>query len=158
DHDSADDEREADDANEYGEDAVRRGLIDADDGVGREHAEVIRLLRLEPPRATKGDGRFVLRRDHLRHVVRLHRQLERPPGTEQHVELAERNDRERVLRLAEHRPFFLADADDPKVHALDLYDLVDRVDVLAEQAIGRLPPENGHRAIAVYFRGTHHAP
>ncbi len=63
DDDAADDERQPDDADEHREDAVGRRLVDAEDRVGREHAEVVGLLRLEPARAAQRDGRLVLRRD-----------------------------------------------------------------------------------------------
>ena len=52
---------------------------------------------------------------------------------------------ELVLRLAEDRPALRADADDAEVHALDLDDLVDRIDGRAEQPVGGLPAEHGDR-------------
>jgi len=50
------------------------------------------------------------------------------------------------LRLAEHRAFLGADADDAEVHALDLYRLVERVDGRSEKPIGGLPAEHGDGA------------
>ena len=43
----------ADDADEHGEDAVGRRVVDVEDRVRREDAEVVRLLRLQPPRALR---------------------------------------------------------------------------------------------------------
>ena len=53
--------------------------------------------------------------------------------------------RELVLRLAEQRALLRADAHDLEVHAFDLDDLVERIDVRAEQAIGRLPADDRDR-------------
>ena len=52
-------------------------------------------------------------------------------------------------------PFLLADADDAEVHAFDLDDLVERIDVGAEQPIGGLPAEHGDRPAAVDFGRAH---
>ena len=70
---------------------------------------------------------------------------EPPPRAEHHLKLAERDDRELVLRLAEQRAALGADADDAEMHAFDLDHLVERIDVGAEQAVGRLPAEHDHR-------------
>ena len=65
----------------------------------------------------------------LRDVARLDGQRQRAARSEHHLELAERDDRELVLRLAEQRAALRADADDAEVHAFDLDDLVERIDV-----------------------------
>ena len=46
DDDAADDQRQRDDADEHGEDAVGRRVVDVEDRVRGEHAEVVRLARL----------------------------------------------------------------------------------------------------------------
>ena len=61
----------ADDADEHGEDAVGRRVVDVEDRVGREHAEVVGLLRLQPPRDPQRDRRVVHRLRDLREVARL---------------------------------------------------------------------------------------
>ena len=64
------------------------------------------------------------------------------------LERAERDDRELVLRLPEGATLLLADADDAEVEPSDLDHLVERIDG-AEQAVGDLPAEDGHRAAAI---------
>ena len=81
----------------------------------------------------------------------LDQELHAEPRAEHLLELAERDDRELVLGLAEHRALLLADADDPEVLALDRDDLVDRVR-RTEEPLGRLPAEHGQRTAAIDFR------
>ena len=50
DDDAADDQRQRDDADEHGEDAVGRLAVEVEERVRREHAEVVGLLRLQAPR------------------------------------------------------------------------------------------------------------
>ena len=50
DDDAADDQRQRDDADQHREDAVGRRVVDVENRVRREHAEVVGLLRLEPAR------------------------------------------------------------------------------------------------------------
>ena len=143
DHDAADDERQRDDADQHGEDAVGRRVVDVEDRVRREHAEVVRLLRLQPPRDAQRDRRLVHRlRRSARRSRGLTRQRQRAPRAEHHLELPERDDRELVLRLAEQRAALGADADDAEVDAFDLDDLVERIDVGAEQPVGGLPADH----------------
>ena len=85
--------------------------------------------------------RLVHRLRDLREVARLDRQRQLTPRSEHLLELAERDDRELVLRLAEQRALLRADADDAEVHAFDLDDLVERIDVGAEQPVGGLPAD-----------------
>ena len=66
-------------------------------------------------------------------------------GAEHLAEGAERDDGEVVLRVAEGGSLLLADADDAVVQRADLDHLVERVD-RAEQLVGDLPPDDGHRA------------
>ena len=149
DDDAADDERQRDDADEHGEDAVGGRVVDVQDRVGREHAEVVGLLRLEAA------ARSAARSSHRpspRRIRERSRGLtvsdQRPARSEDHLELAERDDGELVLRLAEERSALRAHADDAEVDAFDLDDLVERIDLGAEQPIGRLPAEHGDRARA----------
>ena len=52
----------ADDADEHREDAARGRVVDVEDRVGGEDAEVVRLLRLQPARDPQRDRRVVHRR------------------------------------------------------------------------------------------------
>src|ERR1043166_956492 len=61
DDDAADDERQADDADEDREDAVGGRVVDADDGVGGECPEVVRLLWLQPAGTAQRQRGLVLR-------------------------------------------------------------------------------------------------
>ena len=64
DDDAADHERQRDDADEDREEAGRRRAVDAEQRVGREHAEVVRLLRPQPPLDPHRHRRIVHRRLH----------------------------------------------------------------------------------------------
>ena len=61
----------ADDADEHREDAVGRRVVDVENRVRREDAEVVRLLRLEPARRAQRHRRLVHRLRDLRDVARL---------------------------------------------------------------------------------------
>ena len=91
----------------------------------------------------------------LRDVARLDGQRQLAARSEHHLELAERDHRELVLRLAEQRPALRAHADDAEVHAFDLDDLVERIDVGAEQPVGGLPADDGDRPRALDFGRAH---
>ena len=97
----ADDERQRDDADQHREDAVRRLAVEREERFGREQAEVVRLLRPEAPRDPQRQRRVVHRLVELRDVLRLDRQRQLPARAENHLELAERDDGERVLRAAQ---------------------------------------------------------
>ena len=100
--------------------------------------------------------RRVVHRDRQqRRVSRLDEQRQRLPRTEDFLVDAERNDRERVERVPEDAALFRADADDAEMHALNLNDLVDRVD-FAKQAIGDIGPEQRHRPVALDLNRAHH--
>ena len=150
DDDAADHERQRDDADQHGEDAVGGRVIDVEDRVGGEHAEVVGLLRLQAAarsaarRSPRPSPAAICARSRGLTVSDSDRR-----DAEQHLELAERNDRELVLRLAEQRALLRADADDAEVHALDLDDLVERIDVGAEQPVGRLPADHRRPAARV---------
>ena len=64
---------------------------------------------------------------------------------------------ELVLRPAEDRSLFLADADDAEVGAFDLDDLVQRIDLGAEQPVRGLPADHGDRPGRVDLRRGHEA-
>src|SRR5712691_533615 len=158
DHDSADHQRQRDDADQHRKDAVGRGVIDVEDRVGREDAEVVRLLRLQPARDAQRHGRLLDRLRDLGDLVRLHRQRDPRPRSEHHLKPEKRNHRELVLRLAEQRAALRADADDAEMHPFDLNDLVERIDVPAEQPIRGLPAEHDDRARGLDFRRAHQPP
>jgi hypothetical protein len=125
--------------------------------VSEVNIEIVRLLRLEPPRAPEGHDRLVHRRHDERDVARPDRERQRPARPEHHLELTERNHGELVLRLAQQRAPFGAHADDPEMYALDLDSLLQRVDIRSKQPIGRLPPDDGDRPCAVDFDRAHQA-
>ena len=121
-------------------------MVDAQDRVRGEHPEVVRFAGLQPPLDPHRDGRIVHRR--LRDVggPRLDQQLQVRPLAEPLLEFAERDDREVVLRVAEERPLFLADAHDPEVQSRELDDLVERI-FASEQLVRDVPADQRHRHV-----------
>ena len=104
--------------------------------VGIEDREIVGLARLQPPRDPQRERRVVDRGLDLVEIARLHRHRQLPARAEDLLKLPERNDGELVLRLAEQRAAPGADADDAEMHALDLDDLVERIDIRSEQPFG----------------------
>ncbi len=155
DHDSADHEREADHADQHREDAVGRRVVDIENRVRGEDAEVVTRFRLQATGNPQRERRFVHRLRDQRDVARLHRDRQPGPRAEDHLKLAERDDRELILRLPEERAALGAHADDAEVDAFELDHLVQWIEVGAKQPIGGPPAEHDHRTCGVDFRGAH---
>ena len=146
----------ADDADQHREDAVGRRVVDVEDRVRREDAEVVGLLRLQPPRDAQRDRRFVHRLRDLRDVARLDRQID-SGGREPNIiwNWPSGMTANSSCDWPSSEPRLRADADDAEVDAFDLDDLVERIDVGAEQPIGGLPAEHGDRPRRVDLGRAH---
>ena len=130
---------------EHGEDAVGRRVIDAEQRVRREHAEVVRLVRAQPALDAQRHRRVVHGRLHHFGRLRLDDQLQAEhPRAEHLLEVAERDDREVVLRIAERGPLLLVTPTTRKCMRADRDRLVDRID-RPEQLVGDVPADDGHR-------------
>src|SRR5205814_5110044 len=99
------------------------------------------LLRLQTALRPQRDRRLVHRLLHPIELARLHADRQLPARPEDGLELRQRDDRELVLRSPEDRAALRAHPDDAEMHALDLDDLLQRIDRLAEQAIGGPPAD-----------------
>ena len=104
-----------------GEDAGRRLVVEFEERVRREDAEVVRLASAAAAAAiaqrhASSSSIAVCTSDGSR---RPHGELQRLARAEDPLERAERNHRELVLRLAEDRSLLRRDADDPEVDAAD---------------------------------------
>ena len=128
DHNPADHQRQPDDPDQHGKNAVRGLMVDVQNRVRRKQPEVVGLLRSQPATAAQCHDGGVHRRGHLRELARFDRQRERPPLSKDHLKLTKRNHDELVLRLPQHRTSFCADTHDAEMRAGDLNRLVDRVD------------------------------
>ena len=141
DDDAADDQRQPDDADEDGEDALGRRVVDAEQRVGREHPEVVGILRPQPALDAQRHGRVVHRRlDHLRRLG-LDHQLQARTCAFPNIfwKLPIGMIAKLSCELPEHRALLLVHADDAEMAAVDRDRLVDRVD-RAEELVGDVPP------------------
>jgi hypothetical protein len=111
DDDAADHQREADDADENREDALRNLIVEIEKRVRRRDAEIVRVARPQPPLNPHRDFSVIHGGPGHRGVCRCHREVERLARAENLLKRAERHDRVLVLRLAENRPFLFRDAD-----------------------------------------------
>ena len=130
DHDAADDERQRDDADEHGEDAVGGRVVDVEDGVGREDAEVVAAAsasaraRCEARRSPRPSGRRCSRRSRGFTVSDSERRDPKMVWNCPSGMIANSS-----CDCPSSEPRLRADADDAEVHAFDLDDLVERIDV-----------------------------
>jgi hypothetical protein len=98
DDDAADHQRQRDNADQNGEDAAGRGLVDAEEGVGGEQAEVVGILGAQPAVDAERHRGVVDRRIEEFGRARLDHELQAEIARPEHLlEDAERNDREVVL-------------------------------------------------------------
>src|SRR4029453_1880524 len=125
-----------------------------EEGIGGEQPEIVRIARPQSPGHAQRDNGIVHRRTDLFQGARLDGNRQLAAATVDDLELAERDDDEVVLRLAQERSALLAHADDAEVNALNLEILLEGV-YAAEETGADPPADDDDRTRAIDFRWAH---